>query len=126
MKAHTVLVIEDNIALREMTRRRLERHGYKIVLAEDGEEGLALLQDMKPDIILLDMSLPGKDGWTVAGELKDCPRCGTIPLIAITAHAMRGDREKAIQSGCDDYVSKPIDFSILTSKMNALLEPHES
>ena len=116
----TVLVVEDNDALREMFRRRLSRRGYNVELAVDGEEGLVKAADIEPDIILLDMSLPGKNGWTIASELKSESLTNKIPVIAITAHAMRGDRERALQVGCDDYVSKPINFNLLFASMDRL------
>ncbi|MGZ0707699.1 response regulator [Coraliomargarita sp. W4R53] len=119
-KYTVVLVVEDNDALREMFRRRLIRRGYNVELAVDGEKGLVKAIEVSPQIILLDMSLPGKNGWSIAGELKSDSRTAAIPIIAITAHAMRGDRERALQVGCDDYVSKPIDFDVLFESMDRL------
>ncbi|WPJ93976.1 response regulator [Coraliomargarita algicola] len=116
----TVLIVEDNDALREMFRRRLIRRGYQVELAADGEEGLVKAAEDSPDLILLDMSLPGKNGWTIASELKSEAQTKKIPIIAITAHAMRGDRERALQVGCDDYVSKPINFHNLFAAMDRL------
>lgn len=119
--AHTVLIVEDNDALREMFRRRLTRVNFKVELAVDGEEALIRAGELRPDFILLDMSLPGVNGWTVANKLKSNPATESIPVIAITAHAMRGDRERALQAGCDDYVSKPIHFPTLFKKVAELL-----
>lgn len=118
----TVLIVEDNDALREMFRRRLSRRGYAIELAEDGEAGIVKAIETAPDLILLDMSLPGKNGWTIANELKSSSQTKEIPIIAITAHAMRGDRERALQAGCDDYASKPIDFHALYEIMDRLIQ----
>lgn len=118
----TVLLVEDDDALREMFRRRLRREDFNVELAIDGEEALNRIGKLQPDIILLDMSLPGKNGWTVANELKTNPQTSSIPIIAITAHAMRGDRERALQAGCDDYASKPIDFTKLLESIQTLLD----
>lgn len=105
-----------------MFRRRLTREDFNVELAIDGEEALNRIGKLQPDIILLDMSLPGKNGWTVANELKTNPQTSSIPIIAITAHAMRGDRERALQAGCDDYASKPIDFTKLLESIQTLLD----
>lgn len=121
MNAPRVLIVEDNPVLREMISRRLLRRGYGVVLAKDGEEGLALALAEPPAIILLDMSLPGMDGWAVAGRLKAAAETCEVPVIALTAHAMRGDRERTLAAGCDDYLSKPINFAELTAKMARLL-----
>ncbi|MDP8908630.1 MAG: response regulator [Chloroflexota bacterium] len=116
-----VLLVEDNEMNRDMLSRRLERRGYDIVLAEDGYQGLQRAADTQPDIILLDMSLPGVDGWEVARRLKADPATATISIIALTAHAMAGDRERALQAGCDDYDTKPIELPRLLDKMSTLL-----
>lgn len=118
----TVLIVEDNDILREMFRRRLARRGYHVKLAINGEEGILQAVETSPDLILLDKSLPGKNGWTFANELKSNTRTKGIPIIAITAHAMRGDRERALQAGCDDYVSKPINFHTLFEVMDQLIQ----
>jgi CheY-like chemotaxis protein len=118
----TVLIVEDNDVLREMFRRRLLRRGYEILLAVDGEEGVLLASEFVPELILLDMSLPGKNGWAIAKELKSEKRTKDIPVIAITAHAMRGDREKALQAGCDHYVTKPIHFPTLYKAMDKFIQ----
>lgn len=123
MKEYRILIVEDNDALREMFRRRLIRRKYNVELANDGEEGLVKAAEHPPDLILLDMSLPGKNGWTIASELKSKSQTKNTPIIAITAHAMRGDRERALQAGCDDYISKPINFQNLYAAMDRLLQP---
>ena len=117
----TLLLIEDNEMNRDMLSRRLARKGYVVEVAIDGQAGLDQAAALKPDLILLDMSLPVKDGWTVAGELKADPDLAGIPVIALTAHAMEGDRQKALEAGCDDYDSKPVDLKRLLGKIQALL-----
>jgi len=117
-----VLVIEDNPDNRTLIIDVLTSLDYIGIEAEDGEEGIALAERELPDLILLDMSLPRKDGWTAAGEIKDNPRLVHIPLIAITAHAMVGDRERALRAGCDDYISKPINLALLEKKLREYLE----
>jgi two-component system, cell cycle response regulator DivK len=114
-----VLIVEDNEDNREMLRRRLERKGFEIVLALNGEEGLEKAHSAAPDLILLDMSLPRMDGWTVARILRE--QAVQTPILALTAHAMQGDRERALQAGCDDYDIKPVEFVRLQEKMTALL-----
>ncbi len=116
-----VLLVEDNEMNRDMLSRRLERRGYEVVLAEDGDQGLQRAADTRPDLILLDMSLPGVDGWEVARRLKADPATAAISIIALTAHAMAGDRERALQAGCDDYDTKPIELPRLLDKMSTLL-----
>lgn len=123
MTPNTVLIVEDNDALREMFRRRLIHQKFEVTLAVDGEEALLLASKQRFKLILLDLSLPGKNGWNVVSELKSHSHSSSIPVIAITAHAMTGDRERALQSGCDDYVSKPVNFPELFSKMNRFLYP---
>ncbi len=117
----TLLLIEDNEMNRDMLSRRLARKGYVIEVAVDGQAGLDQATALKPDLILLDMSLPIKDGWTVAGELKADPDLAGIPVIALTAHAMDGDRQRALEAGCDDYDTKPVDLKRLLGKIEALL-----
>jgi len=121
MNTKTALIIEDNAALREMIRRRLIRRGLAIICAVDGESGIEIARKEGVDIILLDMNLPGKNGWDVAQKLKSMENTAIIPIIAITAHAMRGDRERTLQAGCDEYVSKPIDFDMLLEKIAELM-----
>lgn len=106
-----ILIIEDNLPLRTMIQRRLGRLGFETFTAENGFEGEEQANRIQPDIILLDMNLPDKDGWQLATDLRNAESpIKDIPIIAVTAHAMTGDREKAIQAGCSDYMSKPIDF----------------
>ncbi len=116
-----VLLVEDNEMNRDMLSRRLERRGYDVVLAEDGDQGLQRAAETRPDLILLDMSLPGVDGWEVARRLKADPATAAISIIALTAHAMAGDRERALQAGCDDYDTKPIELPRLLDKISTLL-----
>jgi CheY-like chemotaxis protein len=113
----TVLLIEDNEMNRDMLSRRLERKGYRIVTAEDGRQGVELAGQIKPDIILMDLSLPVLDGWEATRILKGSARTGHIPVIALTAHAMKSDEEKAYQAGCDDFDTKPVVLDRLLEKM---------
>ena len=117
-----ILLVEDNEMNRDMLARRLQRRGYQVVIAVDGEQGMRLSQAEAPDLILMDMSLPVLDGWEVTRQLKAASATQAIPIIALTAHAMSGDREKAIEAGCDDYDIKPIEFPRLLEKIQALLE----
>ena len=116
-----LLLVEDNEMNRDMLSRRLERRGYQVVMAVDGEEGIRVAQSEAPDLILMDMSLPVIDGWEATRRLKAAPETQSIPILAFTAHAMSGDREKALEAGCDDYDTKPIEFSRLIEKIQALL-----
>jgi CheY-like chemotaxis protein len=118
-----ILLVEDNEMNRDMLSRRLQKNGYEIVLAVNGEEGLAKAQNEAPALILMDMSLPGIDGWEATRRLKAAPQTKTIPVIALTAHAMSDDREKALAAGCDDFDTKPIELPRLLSKIQALLGP---
>jgi two-component system, cell cycle response regulator DivK len=119
-----VLVVEDNEMNRKMLDRRLSRLGYDVVLAADGAEGVARARARpRPDIILMDMSLPVLDGWSATRELKADADTRAIPVIALTAHAMSGDRERALAAGCDEYETKPIDLGRVIAKMEALLAP---
>jgi len=117
-----ILLVEDNEMNRDMLSRRLVRHGYEVVMAVDGEQGVTMAALEHPDLILLDMSLPVIDGWEATRQVKAAPATRAIPVIALTAHAMAGDREKAIQAGCDDYDTKPIDLPRLLEKISSLLE----
>ncbi|MGE3540554.1 MAG: response regulator [Candidatus Tectimicrobiota bacterium] len=116
-----ILLVEDNEMNRDMLSRRLSRRGFEVVIAVDGAQGVHMAQDEGPDLILMDMSLPVMDGWEATQRLKTAPDTGAIPVIALTAHAMAGDREKALAAGCDDYDTKPIEFTRLFSKIQALL-----
>jgi CheY-like chemotaxis protein len=117
-----ILLVEDNEMNRDMLSRRLQRKGYEVVIAEDGSQGVDLARKETPDVILLDMSLPVVDGWTAARELKAGASTGGIPIIALTAHAMSGDREKALEAGCDDYDTKPVELPRLLGKIEALID----
>lgn len=112
-----ILLVEDNEMNRDMLSRRLRRKGFEVSTANDGVEGVNQARALMPDLILLDMSLPLKDGWTAAAELKADVETKAIPIIALTAHAMQGDREKALAAGCDEYDTKPVEFSRLLEKM---------
>jgi CheY-like chemotaxis protein len=117
-----ILLVEDNEMNRDMLSRRLERKGYQIVIAVDGGEGVARATVDAPDLILMDMSLPVLDGWDATRRLKSDPATAHIPVIALTAHAMAGDRERAAEAGCDDYDTKPIDLPRLLGKVESLLQ----
>jgi two-component system cell cycle response regulator DivK len=119
--AAKILLVEDNEMNRDMLSRRLQRRGYEVLTAVDGETGLALTRSGVPALILMDMSLPGVDGWEATRQLKADPATRAIPVIALTAHAMAGDREKALAAGCDDFDIKPIDLDRLLGKIEALL-----
>ena len=116
-----ILLVEDNEMNRDMLSRRLERRGYQVIIAVDGEEGSRLAYLERPDLILMDMSLPVLDGWEVTRQLKAAPQTRSIPIIALTAHAMAGDRERALEAGCDDYDTKPVEMSRLLTKIQLLL-----
>ena len=116
-----ILLVEDNEMNRDMLSRRLERRGYQVVIAVDGVEGVRMAQAEAPALILMDMSLPVLDGWEATRQIKAAPATGGIPIIALTAHAMSGDREKAIEAGCDDFDTKPVDLPRLLAKIDALL-----
>jgi two-component system cell cycle response regulator DivK len=116
-----ILIVEDNPKNRDMLSRRLIKRGYEIVMAEDGQEGIDMTTSESPDLILLDMGLPVIDGWGVAKQLKGDGATKHIPIIALTAHAMSGDREKTLEAGCDEYETKPIRLPDLLAKMESLL-----
>jgi CheY-like chemotaxis protein len=116
-----LLLVEDNEMNRDMLSRRLQRKGYEILIAVDGQEGVDKARREKPDLILLDMSLPVMDGWEAARLLKGEDGTREIPIIALTAHAMSGDREKAIEAGCDEYDTKPVELPRLLEKIQTLL-----
>ncbi|HEX9688485.1 MAG TPA: response regulator [Thermoanaerobaculia bacterium] len=121
-----ILLVEDNEMNRDMLSRRLARSGYEVVLAVQGEEGVALARSAAPDMILMDMSLPVLDGWEATRRLKGDPETRDIPVIALTAHAMSGDREKAQEAGCDDFDTKPVEYTRLLSKIQGLLEKRKA
>ena len=116
-----LLLVEDNEMNRDMLSRRLERRGYHVVIAVDGEEGIAAAKEHRPDLILMDMSLPVLDGWESTRRLKQEPDTQAIPVLALTAHAMAGERDKALAAGCNDYDTKPVDFVRLLGKIESLL-----
>ncbi len=117
----SILLVEDHEEIWDFLSRRLKRRGHEVVVAQDGEDGLAKARSLRPEVVLLDMNLPIMDGWTVAQALKSDAETARIPIIALTAHAMAGDREKAIQAGCDDYHPKPVDFSKLLEQIDTAL-----
>ncbi len=116
-----LLLVEDHEEIWDFLSRRLRRRGFEVEVATDGQDGLDKARSTAPAIMLLDMNLPTMDGWTVARTLKDDPATAALPIIALTAHAMAGDREKALAAGCDDYHPKPIDFSRLLEQIGALV-----
>lgn len=117
----TLLIVEDNEMNRDMLSRRLQRRGFTTIIATDGEMGVAMARSEAPDLILMDMSLPVIDGWEASRQLKADPATTAIPIIALTAHAMTSDRDKALQAGCNDYDTKPVDLPRLLGKIDALL-----
>jgi CheY-like chemotaxis protein len=116
-----ILLVEDNELNRDMLSRRLERRGHLVLLAMDGEQGVVLARSNRPDLILMDMSLPVMDGWTATRILKEDLETRAIPVIGLTAYAMEGDRERCLASGCDDYETKPVEFVRLMGKIDELL-----
>jgi two-component system cell cycle response regulator DivK len=117
-----ILYVEDNEDNVYMLRRRLERKGIEVIVAKDGAEGIETAEREHPDLILMDLSLPVIDGWEAARRLKEVSATRAIPIIALSAHAMAGDRERALAAGCDDYDTKPVDLKSLLAKIEALLE----
>lgn len=118
-----ILVVEDNEMLQEILYERLTFRGYQTFLASDGQEGIQMAQEKEPDLILMDMSLPILDGWEATKQLKAAPNTKHIPIIALTAHAFTGDRDKSLAAGCDNYHTKPINFPQLLAQMEILLNP---
>lgn len=116
-----ILVIEDNEMNLDMLSRRLEKRGHTVLSATDGEQGVAVALHEQPDLILMDMSLPVKDGWQATREIKASTVTHHIPIIALTAHAVAGDRERSLEAGCDDYETKPVKFTQLIEKINSIL-----
>ena len=117
-----ILLVEDNEMNRDMLSRRLTRKGYEVVVGVDGESGVNLAASERPDIILMDISLPVVDGWEATRRIKAAPDTNGIPIIALTAHAMSSDREKALEAGCDDFDTKPVELPRLLAKIERLLE----
>src|SRR4051794_8317561 len=120
-----ILLVEDNELNRDMLSRRLVRKGYEVLLAVDGVEGVAVAAAERPDLVLMDMSLPVLNGWEATRRLKAAPETRDIPVIALTAHAMASDREQAVDAGCDDYDTKPVELSRLLEKIEHLLAPRQ-
>lgn len=118
----TILLVEDNEMNRDMLSRRLERKGYRMITAEDGRQGVNLAVQLRPDLVLMDMSLPVLDGWEATRLLKSDPETKPIPVIALTAHAMAGDEKKAYEAGCDDFETKPVVLERLLEKIRMALE----
>ena len=116
-----ILLVEDHEEIWDFLSRRLKRRGFHVTVATDGQQGVDQARAVQPQIVLLDMNLPVLDGWSAARLIKDDPATAAIPIIALTAHAMSGDREKALAAGCDDYHPKPIDFSGLLAQIDALI-----
>jgi two-component system cell cycle response regulator DivK len=116
-----ILLVEDNEMNRDMLSRRLIKKGYEVVMASDGEQALEMAPAEAPELILMDISLPGLDGWEATRRLKAMPGTQAIPIIALTAHAMAGDKEKCLEAGCDDYDTKPVEFPRLLGKIQELL-----
>ena len=117
-----ILLVEDNEMNRDMLSRRLSRKGYEVLMAIDGDECMQMLITEKPELILMDINLPGRDGYELTREIKADSTTSHIPVIALTAHAMSGDREKSIAAGCDDYDTKPVDLKRLLGKIQNLME----
>lgn len=116
-----ILLVEDNEMNRDMLSRRLQRRGHEVLIAVDGAEALRVAGEEQPELVLMDLSLPVMDGWEATGRMKADPQTATIPIIALTAHAMGADRERALAAGCDDFDTKPIDMERLTGKIAALV-----
>jgi two-component system, cell cycle response regulator DivK len=121
-----ILLVEDNEMNRDMLSRRLVRSGYEVVIAVQGDQGVELARTASPDLVLMDMSLPVLDGWEATRRLKGDPATREIPVIALTAHAMSGDREKARAAGCDDFDTKPVEYARLVSKIEDLLQKRKA
>lgn len=117
-----ILLVEDNEMNLDMLSRRLERKGFEVVIATDGAQGLELAQSEAPDLILMDMSLPVMDGWEATRRIRALPEISATPIIALTAHAVTGDRERCFEAGCNEYETKPVKFDQLMAKIGALLE----
>ena len=119
-----LLLVEDNEMNRDMLTRRLERKGFEVVIAVDGQAGVDMATTASPDLILMDLSLPVMDGWEATRRIKADPATQSIPVIALTAHAMAGDEQKALEAGCDDYDTKPVELKRLLEKIERLLGKH--
>ena len=117
-----ILIVEDNEENRDSLSRRLQRRGFGVVTAEDGKAGLAMAQSENPDLILMDMNMPELDGWEATRQIKAIEGLSAVPVLAITAHALAGDKERALQAGCADYHTKPVDFPKLLTQIEAILQ----
>ena len=120
----TILLVEDNEMNRDMLVRRLQRAGYQVAIAGDGEAALIAMREQQPAVVLMDMNLPIKDGWTACREARQDASIAEIPIIALTAHAMEEDKHRALEAGCSDYATKPVDFPDLLTKIAAQLDAH--
>ena len=118
---HTILVVEDNEESRDMLSRRLQRRGYAVIVATDGERAVSMAREAMPDLILMDMNLPKMDGWEATRQLRATPETRAVPVIALTAHAMTGDREKTLAAGCNDYHPKPVELVRLLAQIEKWL-----
>lgn len=121
-----ILLVEDDELGRDLLSRRIGRRGHEVLLALDGREAIRTAQTEQPDLVLMDLGLPGMDGWSAATRLKATQETRDIPIIALTAHAMSGDRERALAAGCDEYLSKPVDFDQLIRRIKSLIENRAS
>ena len=121
MTRKRILIVEDNELNRDMLARRLQRADFDVSLASDGEEGVALALQLVPDLVIMDLSLPKLDGWAATAQIKGSPATAAVPVLALTAHAMDSDRQRALDAGCDDYDTKPVEMSRLLEKIRALL-----
>lgn len=117
-----ILIVEDNEENRDSLSRRLQRRGFAVIIAENGKDGVAMAQTEKPDLVLMDMNMPELDGWEATRQLKATAETKDVPVIALTAHAMSGDRDRALEVGCADYHTKPVDFPKLLAQIEALLQ----
>jgi len=117
-----ILLIEDNEQNRDALARRLQRRGYDVIMAVDGQQGIIMAQSEVPDLILMDLNLPDVDGWEATRIIKGAPETQAIPIMAMTAHAIAGDQERALQAGCDDYHAKPVEFPRLLEQIETLLK----
>ena len=117
-----ILIVEDNEENRDSLSRRLQRRGFEVLLAEDGKVGVARAKADRPDLVLMDMNMPELDGWEATGQIKAAEGLADVPVIALTAHAMTGDRERALAAGCTDYHTKPIEFPKLLAQIEAILQ----
>ena len=122
MTKKRILIVEDNELNRDMLARRLQRANFDVALASDGEEGVALALQIVPDLVIMDLSLPKLDGWAATTQIKAAPATAAVPVLALTAHAMDSDRQRALDAGCDDYDTKPVELARLLEKIRALID----